>query len=248
MPSLREAQRRFAAAIDPGAPRLAPGIDVYRQSIQAIYRRALAATYPVARALVGAAFFDTAVDAFAAAHPSTSGDLNVYGGELGDFLARYEPASTLPYLPDVARLEWALDESARAADVETDPRALIAAISVVEEDAVPGLRLLLHPSCRLLASRFPVFEIWKVHQPGHGDDMRVDIEGGRTEHLLTRRPAEAPLVERVSPGEFAWLRALHEGADFGAALARATEAEAAFDLGEALQARVMDGTVSGLAP
>ena len=80
-----------------------------------------------------------------------------------------------------------------------------------------------------------------------GRDVRV-AEGGAIEHLLVRRSGDAPLVERVGPGEFAWLRALHEGADFGAALARAMEVEGAFDLGEALQARVMDGTVSGLAP
>jgi len=240
MPSLPEAQRRFAAAIDSGEPAPGPGFDVYRRSIQAVYRRALAATYPVVRAIVGAAFFDAAVDAFAAAYPSRSGDLNVYGAELAHFLARYEPASTLPYLADVARLEWALDESARAADVEADPRAVIAAISVVEEDAVPALRLLLHPSCRLLASRFPVFEIWKVHQPGYGGDMRVDVESGLMEHLLARRSGDVPLVECVDVCEFAWLRALQQGADFGGALAQAMEAEATFDLGEVLQARVMD--------
>jgi len=132
--------------------------------------------------------------------------------------------------------------------VEADPRAVIAAITVVEEDAVPALRLLLHPSCRLLASRFPVFEIWKVHQPGYGGDMRVDVESGLMEHLLARRSGDVPLVECVDVGEFAWLRALQQGADFGGALAQAMEAEATFDLGEVLQARVMDGTVSGLAP
>ena len=248
MPSLPELQRRFADALGADASARAPGFDVYRRSIDANYRRALAATYPVVRALVGAAFFDAAVDAFAAVRPSVSGDLNAYGGDFGDFLACHEPASTLPYLPDVARLEWALDESARAADVDVDARALVAAISVIEEDAIPHVRLTLHPSCRLLVSRFPVFDIWKVHQPGSGSDMRVEVEGGGTTHLLTRRSADGPLVERLGAGEFAWLLALQGGSEFGAALARAMDADATFDLGEALQARVMDGTVSGIAP
>jgi hypothetical protein len=246
MPSLPELQRSFAHALDGRAVARAPGFDVYRRAIDANYRRALGATFPVVRALVGRIFFDAAVDAFAAAHPPTSGDLNEYGGELGEFLARYEPASTLPYLPDVARLEWALDESARAADVETDARALIATISLVEDDAIPRLRLALHPSCRLLASHFTIFDIWSAHQQGHDAAMQVDPSGGIAEHILTRRSGEAPLVERVAGAEFAWLRALAGGADFGTALAQAMEIDSDFDLGEALQWRVADGTIGGV--
>jgi hypothetical protein len=248
MPSLPELQRQFASAIAPGASSRAPGFDVYSRSIAANYRRALGATFPVVRALVGAAFFDAAVDAFAMAYPSASGDLNEYGGGFGDFLARYEPVSTLPYLPDVARLEWAFDESARAADIEADSRALIAAISMVEDDAIAQLRLCLHPSCRLLASRFPVFEIWKVHQAGHEGGMQVDTVRRTAEHILTRRSGDASVVERIAAAELAWLRALAEGADFGAALTRAMEIDPGFDLGDALQTRVRDGTISGLTP
>ena len=127
-----------------------------------------------------------------------------------------------------------------------EPHALIAAIGAVDEDAVPQMRLSLHPSCRLLASRFAVFEIWKVHQPGQGDDARLEIAGPPAEYLLTRRSAQGPVVERIGPGEFAWLQALRSGEAFGAALARAMEQDSAFDLGEPLQARVLDGTLTGI--
>jgi len=246
MPSLHDLQQRFASALSSDDPTAAPGFAVYRQAIDANYRRALGATFPVVRALVGAAFFDAAVDAFVAAHPPASGDLNVYGAEFADFLAGYEPASTLPYLPDVARLEWALDESSRAADREANPQALIAAIGAVDEDAVPQMRLALHPSCRLLASRYAVFEIWKVHQPGQADDARLEIAGPPAEYLLTRRTAQGPVVERIGAAEFLWLEALRSGETFGAALARAMDQDANFDLAEVLQARVMDGTLSDL--
>jgi hypothetical protein len=247
MPSLPELQRRFADAIAGDSTPAAPGFEVYRRSIEANYRRALAATYPVVRALVGAPFFDAAVDAFAAAHPSISGDLNVYGDAFAPFVARHAPASTLPYLPDVARLEWALDESARAADVESDPQALIAAISVIEDDAIGNMHLTLHPSCRRVASSFPVFEIWTAHQPGQDPGMQVDASAGATGHVLVRRSAHAPLVERITAAESAWLGALAGGADFSWALGQALQVDPEFDLGQALQSRVMDGTVSSLA-
>jgi hypothetical protein len=86
-------------------------IAIYRRTVFANYRNALAATYPVVKRLVGAPFFNTAVDSYVHAHPSASGDLNVYGDAFGDFLAAYPHAANLPYLPDVARLEWAIDEA-----------------------------------------------------------------------------------------------------------------------------------------
>ena len=104
MPSLRELQAGFADALlgDDGAPpafatiptgRAVERMAVYRRALFANYRNALGATFPVVRQLVGAPFFDTAVDAFVRAHPSTSGDLNVYGDAFGDFLAGYPHAT-----------------------------------------------------------------------------------------------------------------------------------------------------------
>ena len=116
MSSLRELQQRFAEAVFAGpgvassfvagAPAAAGDrIAIYRKTIFANYRKALAATYPVVRRLVGHLFFVDAVDAFVRAHPSNGGDLNVYGDRFGDFLAAYPPATELAYLADVAWLD-----------------------------------------------------------------------------------------------------------------------------------------------
>src|SRR5581483_8181402 len=105
MPSLRELQRNFSAAIMLGdrtaiaSLDIVPGgiaadqrIAIYRNNVMGNYRRALAATYPVVRALVGAAFFDTACDAFVRGHASERGDINGYGGDFASFLGGYAPA------------------------------------------------------------------------------------------------------------------------------------------------------------
>src|SRR5207253_290805 len=118
-------------------------IAIYRSTIQANYRKALAATYPVVMRLTGAPFFHAAVDAYAVAMPSASGDLNVYGDRFGEFLAHYAPAANLPYLADVARLEWAIDEASRAPDAAREPGAVIAALSAARADRLPALRLRL---------------------------------------------------------------------------------------------------------
>ena len=53
-----------------------------------------------------------------------AGDLNDYGGDVRRRSSRrIRPPSELPYLPDVARLEWAIDEANRAADSARRPEA-----------------------------------------------------------------------------------------------------------------------------
>jgi hypothetical protein len=95
---------------EPADARLA----VYHRSVRANHDAALAAAYPVVRRLVGDAFFGEAAARYAQAFPSRCGDLHVYGSAFALFLAQYEHARDLAYLPDVARLEWAVHESREA--------------------------------------------------------------------------------------------------------------------------------------
>jgi hypothetical protein len=242
-PPLPELQRRFAASLrDADDPRIA----VYRNTVAANYRNALAATYRVVRELTGAAFFNAAVDAFVLEHPSTGGDLNVYGGELADFLASYPHARDLAYLPDVARLEWALDEASRAADPCGGSEETLAALASIAGEDIVRARFTLDPSCGLLRSPHPVLRIWQVHQPGQGD-MDVDFNAG-IDYLLVRREAATPLIERVAAGDFAWLSALAQGADLAGALDAAAAVDPDFDLGTAMRTHIASGTLMGLVP
>ncbi len=245
MRSLPELQHRFAAAIAAPAGGGDAGLAVYRNAVRANYRNALRASYPVVCALTGTPFFHAAVDAFAAAHPSRCGDLNVYGGAFADFLAAYPHAAALPYLPDVARLEWAQDEAARAADADGSPERVLAALAALAAENVAACRLHVEPSARLIRSDHPVLRIWQVHQPDLADAPEVDLDRG-PDLLLIRRHAEGVGIERVPGGEFAWLTALVAGADLAGALDAALAADAAFDFAPALAARIADGTLCGI--
>jgi len=241
-PSLHELQRRFAAALlDEHSE---GGLAVYRNTVFTNYHNALAATFRVVRELTGIAFFDAAVDAFVLAHPSTGGDLNVYGGAFAEFLAGYEHAKDLPYLPDVARLEWALDEASRAADSGSSPARLRAALAAVAPAAVVRVRFALDPSCRLLHSAHPVMRIWQAHQDGAFD--KVDLNAG-SDHLLVRREGSAPVIERLVPADFAFLAAHASGGNLGEALEAALAFDADFELGAALPAHIASGVLADLA-
>jgi hypothetical protein len=254
MPSLRERQQQFASALlaDPGeAPPVAISgtaerLSIYRRNVFANYRNALGATYPVVRRLVGRPFFDAAADEFVRAHPSRGGDLNVYGDAFGAFVARYPPARELPYLADVARLEWAIDEAQRAADSTRAPDIVLAALAIAPPERLPALRMRLAPSCRLVASEFPVLRIWQVNQPKCEGGERVSLADG-PDHVLVRRDAVGISLQPIPAADFAWLAALAERLPLAMAIDRAQGVAAAFDLGAALHTYIEDGTIAAVA-
>jgi hypothetical protein len=224
---------------------------IYSRTIRANYRNAVSATYPVVRRIVGASLFRAAVDAYVDAHPSRSGDLNEYGDAFGDFLHCYPPSAELPYLPDVARLEWAVDEAYRAADGALAPDAVLGALSHVPADALPHVHLGLEPSSRLVASSFPLLRIWQVNQPGYDGDLRVDFTAGRHCMRIRREPNarcsecddSGIMIERIDAAHFEWLSAIARGATLAEALERAVDTDPAFHLQTALQKFIGDGSI-----
>jgi len=256
MRSLSELQRSFAAAtifsdrtalaslgIVAGGLDPAERIGIYRSNVLGNYRKALSATYPVVQALVGPAFFGAAVEAFVRAHPSRRGDVNRYGGELARFLAAYPPARALPYLADVARLEWAIDQANIAADADALD---LESLARVPESALGSLVFTLHPSVSLVVSPYPILRIWQANQAGH-EDQRVDLgEGG--DALLVARGAEGIGIHRLAPGMHALLLALGRKATLAEALERAIAAEPSFDLGGTLKTCVAMRAIVGFRP
>jgi len=256
MPSLRDAQLGFAAALAGDATaqatlfgadaRVTARLAIYRGNGRANYRNALAATFPVVLRLVGAPFFHAAVDAFVAAQPSIAGDLNLYGDRFGAFLTTYGPAIALQYLPDIARLEWAIDEANRAADVPHVPDAVLAALAVAPPERLPEARLVLDPSCRLVVSPYPLLRIWRANQADRDGDEPIALDEGGGALLVRRDPPGVVLVP-LAAGDAAWLAALANGDALGVAIDAALAADVAFDLGATLRSHIAEGTIVAIA-
>ena len=161
--SLARAQAEFLDAILGVEEPADAGLAVYHRTALASRRSALAATYPVVRRLVGADFFDEVAARHARSAPSMSGDLHAYGAGFAGFLEGYAPARSLEYLPDMARLEWAVHACAHAADgVDFD----FAALGRLPPEMLDGVVIRLHPAARLVASPHPVLAIWEANQEG----------------------------------------------------------------------------------
>jgi len=257
MPSLHELQRAFSAAAifsDAAAAtslgivarglRAEARIDIYRANVLGNYRRALAATYPVVKRLVGAPFFDAASDHFVRDYPSTRGDINRYGADFAQFLESYPPARDLKYLPDVARLEWAIDQANIAGDAMPFD---LAALAGVPAELHGGLRFSLHPSAQMIESMFPLLHLWQANQPEGNADEHIDLdEGGEVLLVLRRPPGVGGIsIERIPRGEQRLLNLLAAGRTLEEAADSCTAMSAEFDLASALRRHVTGQTIVG---
>ena len=202
-------------------------LQVYRNNMVESLVAALAAVYPVVSRLVGNGFLRHAAKAFVGAHPSRSGNLQDFGGELPAFLRVWLPASELPYLPDVAALEWALHRAYHEAELPALALERLAQVPAADQG---GLRLRLQPSTRFVASRYPVLKIWQANQPEVLDEgSTISLDEGGVDLLVVQHALEIEfrLLGRAEGG---WLRALADGATLAEATRRALDDDPAFDL------------------
>lgn len=180
-------------------------LDIYRNNYRCNLENALRAGYPVTVQLVGDEFFSFLAQSYRHEHPSRSANLDEYGHDLADFIAHFQPAASLPYLADVARLERLLEELLVAPDGPA--LNLDALVRMAESGDLSPLRL--NPAAALLHSQFPLSRIWQAHQPDAKEDA-IDLGLGE-EYLLLRRAAASLLIEPVSAAEFHLLHAFQQG-------------------------------------
>ncbi|HYC38303.1 MAG TPA: putative DNA-binding domain-containing protein [Usitatibacter sp.] len=193
---LAAAQRAFMAMLRTPALPCDERLATYHAAARANWRKALCKAYPVVRRLVGDEFFAALAEAFAQSHPSMCGDLARYGEALPRFLEGFAPAAALGYLPDVARLEWAIHESRHAAEAQPFDLALLARVSPQHQ---ARLRPRLHPAARLLRSTHPVVAIWEANQPDRdGKPGRFEADG----YVLVARVQGRPLPSSVRESDW----------------------------------------------
>jgi hypothetical protein len=235
MPSLLEAQRAIrlslverddsAAAAYIVADELAPEqrLSVYRNTFASNLANALRLSFPAVQRLVGAEFFDGVARIFAHERPPVSAYLDEYGAEFPDFLARFAPAVSLVYLPDVARLEWAVNRALHAPDAEPLDAARLAALVPSDHDRV---RFVPHPSVSLVRADYPVDAIWRAVL--EQDDVAlstIDLAAGPV-WLLVQRLATGVEVTRVDERAWRFAAELFAGRPLGAALEAADGVDA----------------------
>ncbi|MBX3453717.1 DNA-binding domain-containing protein [Ferrovibrio sp.] len=217
--------------------------NVYRNNMHAGLVAALGARYPVILRLVGDEFFQAMALAFIRQEPPTSPILAEYGAHFARFLETFEPTADLPYLPDMARLEWLRHLAYHAPD---SPIAAIAELASLAPEKLGEIRLHLHPAASHLASDYPVLTIWQTNT--HDATVQPISADRPGETTLITRPKLDVLLCPLPIGAGIFITALAEGETMSQAAASALADAASFDLAKTLAALFDAGAISHIQP
>lgn len=219
--SLLDLQRRFVASMtlstcDPlllakmrvlKAPSLYTRVKCYRNNLHYGLIKALAKTYPVICRLVGQSFFEAVALKYVIQEIPTSYSLNDYGENFDEFLSIFPPIASLPYLPEVARLEWQIHRVLIGPENSKFDFKSFAAVQVEKQSE---LCFYLAENAVLFESTFPVDKIWAIHQEDPNDEETVDLSLGGSRLLILRDNYDLRL-DKLSEIEWQCLKAMKTG-------------------------------------
>lgn len=251
MPALRELQQDFTRAVLHGEIAVLEWIKpnglgheqrlaVYRNNTFLGLAEALKDGYPVVCRLVGEGFFKQMAKRYITHHPPHAGYLLAYGDNFPNFVADYPPLQGLPYLADMAKLEWLWQKAFHEADAGT---LNLSALASVPPERQSELRFRLHPSARFLASDYPLLRIWETNQPGFIGDGQINLDEGGC-RLLVFRPGLEVDIHALDNGDYALLNALAEDLTLAKAVQQALLKDAGFDLPASLRRWISKGLLT----
>ena len=217
-----------ADGIDPAAR-----LEIYRNTFASVLTNALRLSYPAVHRLVAAECFEGAARLFIDEQPPQSANLDDYGSGFADFLARFPAVAALAYLPDVARLEWAVSRALHAPD--TAPLDIVR-LAALTEDEQARVRFAPRPSAGLVRANHPADSIWRAVLAKDDAALAALDPASGPVWLLVHRAETGVEVNRLSEDAWHFTTALFAGRPLCSALEEAPCAEAQALLAEHLAA------------
>ncbi|MEW8030431.1 MAG: DNA-binding domain-containing protein [Candidatus Thiodiazotropha sp.] len=211
--------------------------NVYRNNFIVLNGDALADMYPVIKRLLGDEAFRMLATAYVREYPPMDRALLLYGERFPEFLTAVPELSELPYLADVAKLEYAWTAAYHADDATPLEQQQIARLSPDESE---NLRLKPHPSMHCIDSGYPIYRIWSANQSNRVDETVSLDEGGS--QIVVIRPGVEVEIREVTPGALTFLQRLASADTIAEAYTHAAEVEPGFDLNAFFTRYLFDGT------
>lgn len=192
------------------------GLLAYRANGHDLAERSLSAAYPVLRELLGEQSFRALACALWHAQPPWRGDLAQWGDGLSAFVRDSDQLSEVPYLSDVAAVEWALHHAAGVVDQSADHASL--ALLITADPTRLSLQLV--PGCTVLPSLWPVVSVIGAHrdQSPTFDALRVRLHDRVPETAVVWRDGLQACVREGLADEGVFLTALQAGHSLSGAL------------------------------
>jgi len=192
-------------------PQLA--LEIYRNNTRGARIKTLEIIYPACQSILGHDTFQSIAQGYVIEDTVGAADLNHYGETFSLYLGDLLDAGRLPdeyaYLQDLASLEFKF-HAAYYADSDPVFDYKLFEQKVKNEEKV---YLQVNASLGMLASRYPLYQIWSHNHPGQ-EKMKTKGKGRHdiraisdTQYLLIYREEYKPVVAPVSDREYRLLEA-----------------------------------------
>jgi len=176
---------------------------------------ALDEAFPAVRHLAGDTAFGEIVRRYAARVPAGIYSLSDAGAELPGFLASDPIGARLPFVADLAALEWRIALAFHAHERSRLDPSPLADWSLEQWEIA---RIELQPSVAIVRSAWPILDLWNLRDTAVSE---IDLElVGRAQVVLVFREEFSVSCELVDSAQAVVIEALLEGAPLGAALER----------------------------
>ncbi|MDX8348247.1 DNA-binding domain-containing protein [Cognatiyoonia sp. IB215446] len=222
-----------AGLINPDGQTASKRFDVYRNNVAVSLSDALETAFPVVRKLVGDQFFRAMAGVYLRKHPPKSPLMMFYGEAMPQFLTRFEPAKSVPYLPDIAKVELALRHAYHAADVASIDGQTLAALA---PDALMSAKLRIAPAVHTITSQFPIHAIYRANTETDAPKPVMQAEA-----VLVTRADFDPQLHLINAAAAECITALQGGKPLGQAMAMTDDT---LDLGTVLGLLLVQGAVA----
>ncbi len=240
--ALNHPPKDFAQNFASGRIPLPDRLKVYRNNIVGSLTDVMIASFPTIDKLVGREFMEGMARSFILENPPNTGCLNTFGQGFAEFIETFEPAKSLPYLPDIARLEIALNNAYHAKDDQALTPKELAAIS---PENLSDLNLQLRASADLIISQFPIDQIHEYCKSDTHNAPAPNLNEGPV-HLMIYRPVLDSKVIILDEASFSFLQNLQDNKALGGALESVMADHPAFDIQKFLHAHIQFETFQTL--
>lgn len=235
--SLRQTQRRLAAEILAHAAGTAPAdgdgaaallrlpaavdadsrLAVYRDGYPARIVEALGDAYPAIANICGEGSFANLTRRYLRDCDVSRSSLNDIGRQFAGHCERDPLAERLPFLADLARLEWAVLRAFHSREVKSVDPAIFAVWDMADWERVA---FAWQPSIAVLHSPWPILDLWLTRDT---ERTAIDVDlSNRPQAVAVHRRGLDVDCRLLSETEAAVLQSLLRGATLGSAMAIAT--------------------------
>jgi len=154
-------------------------------------------------------------------HPSRSPNIENIGARFPTFLRAYPRTSEIPYVHDIADLEWRKIEAFYAPDSE---KINLNSLQGTPESAWPGATFEIDPSVRLMSFDYPIDSLCEIDDDEKFEMAKESLKKERI-FVLIQKQNDWPVVKRVEQNQYLVITSIREGRNLSDILSGLSEVD-----------------------